>query len=295
MFILDDRIQHLSLRNCMITDIGAEKLGISLGTIKLQNTKLLSLNLSSNAITDAGATELARGLRVNRILLVLNLSGNDIGDVGACRLAETLSRFKMTHEEIVRRRTIKKERFTKEMSPVSRKSRTESDRQSSTALQKSVRMDKLKKVVDSTSTLKDRSKSKDTLGNRDSSNDTKQTTTKSKKEKDSNNSTVSGSNLKKESKSKEAGATLANDKTAKTTKGKNLKGKSKDSDSNEVRERIKRFFLFLSAFSKINALKGQFTLSKRWQRINTQFCITTFFSFSPSFYCFICYCYVSIQ
>ncbi len=54
------RIQHLSLRNCQVNDLGAEKLGISLGTVKVQNTKLLTLNLSFNSITDVGATELAR-------------------------------------------------------------------------------------------------------------------------------------------------------------------------------------------------------------------------------------------
>ena len=34
---------------------------------------------------------------------------------------KTLSRFKMTHEEIVRRRTMKRERILREMSPLSRK------------------------------------------------------------------------------------------------------------------------------------------------------------------------------
>lgn len=56
------RIQHLSLRNCRITDFGAEKLSREIGTIRNQNTKLLSLNLSGNLITDNGAIEIARVL-----------------------------------------------------------------------------------------------------------------------------------------------------------------------------------------------------------------------------------------
>lgn len=54
------RIQHLSLRNCQITDIGAEKLGNELGNIWTGNTNLLSLNLSGNYIGDAGAIGIAK-------------------------------------------------------------------------------------------------------------------------------------------------------------------------------------------------------------------------------------------
>lgn len=98
---------------------------------------------------------------------MLNLAGNDIGDLGACKLAETLSRFKMTHEEILKRRAIKKERLVKEMqvAATTRKNRNESDRVSSMG-HKSVKMSsstlggKKERMDSSMANLKDRSRSK---------------------------------------------------------------------------------------------------------------------------------------
>jgi hypothetical protein len=71
----------------------------------------------------------------------------------------------MSTEEIMRRRAIKHERLAKDMSPISRKSRIESDRPSSLAAHKSVRMSgekflSKKDKQDSGNNLKDRSKSK---------------------------------------------------------------------------------------------------------------------------------------
>jgi hypothetical protein len=62
-----------------------------------------------------GAIEIARGLRTNRTLLVLNLFGNLIGDLGAIEIAKTLSKFKLTHEEILKRRKIKKDRIARDV------------------------------------------------------------------------------------------------------------------------------------------------------------------------------------
>ncbi len=211
----------MSLRSCKVNDKSAEKIGITLGSVVVQNSKLLNLNLSGNQITDEGAIELAKGLRTNRTLLVLNLSGNQIGDLGACRLAETLSRFKMTHEEILRRRTIRKEKLAKEISNISnnnqsqsmRKSRTESERQSSTLMHaKSLKMGSSDKTLGGKSTSKldqtnsaskDRSKSKENINKenlagtaREGSND-KSGTVRSKKEKESITSSTMP-NLKKE-------------------------------------------------------------------------------------------------
>ena len=53
------RIQHISLRYNRITDVGAERIATTLGTPTACNTKLLSLNLNGNNITDRGATHLA--------------------------------------------------------------------------------------------------------------------------------------------------------------------------------------------------------------------------------------------
>ncbi|XP_052101940.1 leucine-rich repeat-containing protein 71-like isoform X11 [Mytilus californianus] len=97
-------IQNLSLRHCGITDKGAEQIGQALGSTKRCNTKLISLNLSGNRITDVGAEHLALGLRMNRNLMSLSLASNFIGDKGASKIAEILSRFPLTHEEVVERR-----------------------------------------------------------------------------------------------------------------------------------------------------------------------------------------------
>lgn len=97
-------IQNLSLRHCGINDKGAIMLGRCLGSMKRSNTKLLTLNLSNNKIGNAGLEEIAQGLRMNRTLLSLALASNEIGDKGALKLAEVLSRFPLTHEEVVERR-----------------------------------------------------------------------------------------------------------------------------------------------------------------------------------------------
>ncbi|XP_041358854.1 leucine-rich repeat-containing protein 71-like [Gigantopelta aegis] len=94
----------LSLRNCSITDKGAEGIGQALGSIKSINTKLLALNLSGNNITDCGCGLLARSLRLNRTLALLSLASNQIGDIGCVKLATVLQPFPLEHEEVVERR-----------------------------------------------------------------------------------------------------------------------------------------------------------------------------------------------
>ena len=99
----DIPVQHLSLHYNRISDVGAESLGKALGSAQKQNTRLIPLNLNGNRITDTGAGHLAQGLRMNRTLLCLGLANNKIGDVGANKFADVLSRFQLTHEEIVER------------------------------------------------------------------------------------------------------------------------------------------------------------------------------------------------
>jgi hypothetical protein len=53
-------VQNLSLRNNQIDDDAVNYLAYSLGDIRRQNTKLLTLNLSCNKISDSGAIYLAR-------------------------------------------------------------------------------------------------------------------------------------------------------------------------------------------------------------------------------------------
>ncbi|XP_052759913.1 leucine-rich repeat-containing protein 71-like isoform X9 [Mya arenaria] len=97
-------IQNLSLRHCNITDKGAVMIGRCLGSAKRGNKQLLSLNLSNNKIGDEGIREIAQGLRLNRTLLSLSLASNEVGDKGVIKLSEVLSRFPLTHEEVVERR-----------------------------------------------------------------------------------------------------------------------------------------------------------------------------------------------
>jgi len=107
-------ILNLSLRHCKITDKGAAGLGRNLGTAKSQNTKLLSLNLTGNEIGDQGAESLAGGLRMNRTLMSLTLTSNRICNKGAAKIAEALSRFPLSHEEVVARRKLISDRGSPE-------------------------------------------------------------------------------------------------------------------------------------------------------------------------------------
>ncbi|XP_063727381.1 leucine-rich repeat-containing protein 71-like isoform X2 [Symsagittifera roscoffensis] len=122
----NNKVWNLSLRNNRITDLGARYLGYALGTPREQNSTLVKLNLSFNNITAEGVTLLAKGLRMNRCLLVLDLSSNYIGDEGARSLASVVSRFRLTHEEVVERRirqrdTVSPDRGTNKSPPSSRK------------------------------------------------------------------------------------------------------------------------------------------------------------------------------
>ena len=65
MFVF--RIQNLSLRHCKITDKGCAGIGRALGTAKVANTKLLSLNMTGNEIEDQGAEHLA-GVKYSHLL-----------------------------------------------------------------------------------------------------------------------------------------------------------------------------------------------------------------------------------
>ncbi|XP_033624562.1 leucine-rich repeat-containing protein 71-like isoform X3 [Asterias rubens] len=102
----DSLIINLSLRHNDITDRGASGISSALSTVTTCNKNLISLNLSHNKITDVGAEAIAKGLRMNRILLCLSLASNRITDKGAMKFGELLSRFPLTHEEVVERRKL---------------------------------------------------------------------------------------------------------------------------------------------------------------------------------------------
>jgi len=111
----ESSLQNLSLKNCYVNDIGA----LNIGNALLENKHLLTLNLCFNKITCVGAGHLAVGLRMNRTLLSLNLGSNLIKDAGCFKLAESLTRFALTHKEVVQRRYLLSKKSTDERaSPV---------------------------------------------------------------------------------------------------------------------------------------------------------------------------------
>ena len=54
------------------------------------NTTLTNLNWYDNHISDAGATSIAKAIRVNKTLTNLSLSHNRISDAGAISIAEAI-------------------------------------------------------------------------------------------------------------------------------------------------------------------------------------------------------------
>ncbi|XP_008279705.1 leucine-rich repeat-containing protein 71 [Stegastes partitus] len=126
----DSLLTHLSLRNNRIGDEGARLIGSALSTSRSANKNLMSLNLAFNSIGDAGATHIAKGLRLNRALLFLSLSSNQIGDSGAAHLAAILGKFALTHEEVVERRKLLLQRAQAEASKKEEKSAANKEKSS---------------------------------------------------------------------------------------------------------------------------------------------------------------------
>ena len=79
-------ISHLNLSSNNISDAVATDLAQALQ----HNSTLEKLNLSNNNISDVGATDLAQALQHNSTLKRLDLSNNNISDVGATDLAQAL-------------------------------------------------------------------------------------------------------------------------------------------------------------------------------------------------------------
>ncbi|XP_067834201.1 leucine-rich repeat-containing protein 71-like [Heptranchias perlo] len=157
-------IQHVTLRNNNIDDVGAKLIGEALSTIKKHNKNLLSLSLAFNHITDQGAGYIADGLRLNRTLLWLSLAYNQIGDKGAVKLAEVLGPFALTHEEIVARRHLLLESQERQRSPLfTRRPDSKSDR-SNSQLGSSTNIEKLEKSQRSGRTTSKKKEKKEVAG-----------------------------------------------------------------------------------------------------------------------------------
>ncbi|XP_033098092.1 leucine-rich repeat-containing protein 71-like isoform X30 [Anneissia japonica] len=154
-------LTSLSLRNNGITDKGAAMIGKALSTVKTCNKNLISLNLSGNKISDIGATSIAQGLRMNRALLSLSLANNNVSNEGAKRLAEVLSRFPLTHEEVVERRKLLSEKGSPDRGLVKSPPPSRRGDNRPGSVRSSSHMDKTDKKRDKSSKKKDGKKDKD--------------------------------------------------------------------------------------------------------------------------------------
>ncbi|KPI84667.1 hypothetical protein ABL78_6283 [Leptomonas seymouri] len=95
--ILLTGIHHLSLRGNHIDDATAGRLAQVL--MDHPQSRLVSLNLWGNEITDVGAAALARMLRVNNVLQVLDLGNNQLSDVGLLELVSVFLMQQLTSQE----------------------------------------------------------------------------------------------------------------------------------------------------------------------------------------------------
>ncbi|XP_072420689.1 NACHT, LRR and PYD domains-containing protein 6-like isoform X3 [Chiloscyllium punctatum] len=108
-----DKVQELNLSNCGLGTEGIQRLasavhkckvlrlrgnnltddGVKLlsETLKREDCKIQTLDLSSNGISHTDAQELAKGLSSNSSLTQLDLRQNKLGDTGATNLCEALS------------------------------------------------------------------------------------------------------------------------------------------------------------------------------------------------------------
>ncbi|XP_047021736.1 leucine-rich repeat-containing protein 71-like [Helicoverpa zea] len=92
-------LKSLSLCRCRIDDDMCQRLAAELHLSEHAEKYLVTLNLSSNQISDTGAKYFAEALRSNRHLRYLNLADNSISDEGASHLFNTLIKFPLTEAE----------------------------------------------------------------------------------------------------------------------------------------------------------------------------------------------------
>lgn len=96
-------LRRLSLARCFIQDIGVEHIAAKLAFPQAASDSLAMLNLSTNRITDVGATYLATALRSNRSLNYLNLTNNMITDKGAKAIFDVMLSFPLSYSELIAR------------------------------------------------------------------------------------------------------------------------------------------------------------------------------------------------
>lgn len=98
-------IRYLSLARCSITDDVAKTMTELLVYPQPASKTLSILNLSTNRITDLGASYFAECLRSNRQMSYLNLASNMLTDAGAAVILNTLVKFPLTFNELLSSRS----------------------------------------------------------------------------------------------------------------------------------------------------------------------------------------------
>ncbi|XP_060800755.1 uncharacterized protein LOC132901862 [Amyelois transitella] len=100
-------LRNLSLARCNLSDQDCTVLFAQLLHPLPASKTLMTLNLTSNFISDRGARAIGDCLRSNRTLQYLNLAGNYISDDGAVDILQSCIEFPLTADEIMK----KKQRF----------------------------------------------------------------------------------------------------------------------------------------------------------------------------------------
>jgi Ran GTPase-activating protein (RanGAP) involved in mRNA processing and transport len=91
------RLETLNLCNNHVSDMGVKSLS---ETLSSQNSTLMLLDLGSNEITDLGAQYLAEMLKTNQTLVFLRLSFNQIGNQGIQLLTNVIARQNTSLQEL---------------------------------------------------------------------------------------------------------------------------------------------------------------------------------------------------
>ncbi|OWR51840.1 leucine-rich repeat-containing protein 71 [Danaus plexippus plexippus] len=95
-----NNLQNLSLCKCKINDDVCKKIAEKLHNEMPASNTLMTLDFTSNNITNSGARHLGLMLRQNRTLLYLGLADNLLDDVGASHILKPLMVFSLTEDEV---------------------------------------------------------------------------------------------------------------------------------------------------------------------------------------------------
>ncbi|CAG9568139.1 unnamed protein product [Danaus chrysippus] len=95
-----NNLQNLSLCRCKINDDVCKKIAEKLYNEMPASNTLMTLDFTSNNITNLGAKHLGLMLRQNRTLLYLGLADNLLDDIGASHILKPLMIFSLTEDEV---------------------------------------------------------------------------------------------------------------------------------------------------------------------------------------------------